>query len=141
MDGDTVRNLHVAIFRRFLQRASALRGAHPRPTLGAGIGGLALAMGLQKKGVPYTIYEAAPEYSTVALAQVHRCLIILGLASSDCRISAGIGFGPNGDLALDMLQEGFRAEYDKVCVGNEPGERQDIYYEGMLLKEGLGAHT
>lgn len=33
--------------------------------LGAGIGGLALAMGLEKKGVPYTIYEAAPEYSVV----------------------------------------------------------------------------
>ncbi|KAL2816934.1 hypothetical protein BJX63DRAFT_130938 [Aspergillus granulosus] len=98
MVGDTIRDLHVAI-------------------VGAGIGGLALAMGLQKKGVPYTIYEAAPEFSAVG---------------------AGIGFGPNGDLALDMLQEGFRAEYEKVCVGNMPGEPQDIYYEGMLLQPGLG---
>lgn len=40
-----------------------------------------------------------------------------------------------------MLQEGFRAEYDKVCVGNKPGLPQDIYYEGMLLKEGLGMQT
>ncbi|KAJ6134479.1 hypothetical protein N7523_000801, partial [Penicillium sp. IBT 18751x] len=98
MAGDSIRDLRVAI-------------------IGAGIGGLALAMGLQKKGVPYTIYEAAPEYSVQG---------------------AGIGFGPNGDLALDMLQEGFRAEYEKVCVGNMPGQPQDIYYEGMLLKEGLG---
>ena len=55
--------------------------------------------------------------------------------------SAGIGFGPNGDLALDMLQEGFRAQYEKVCVGNMPGEPQDIYYEGMLLQPGLGTQS
>lgn len=40
-----------------------------------------------------------------------------------------------------MIQEGFRAEYDKVCVGNMPGQPQDIYYEGMLLKEGLGTQS
>ena len=32
---------------------------------GAGIGGLALAMGLHKKGVPFTLYEEAKEYSAV----------------------------------------------------------------------------
>lgn len=61
--------------------------------------------------------------------------------SSDSRNSAGIGFGPNGDLALDMLQEGFRAEYEKVCVGNMPGAPQDIYFEGMLLEPGLGTQS
>ncbi|GKZ40508.1 hypothetical protein AbraIFM66951_000277 [Aspergillus brasiliensis] len=89
MIGDTIKDLHVGI-------------------VGAGIGGLALAMGLEKK-----------EFSAVG-------------------DSAGIGFGPNGDKALDMLQEGFRAEYEKVCVGNKTGEPQDIYYEGMLLQPGLG---
>lgn len=54
------------------------------------------------------------------------------------RDSAGIGFGPNGELALGMLQEGFRAQYEKVCVGNKPIEPQDIYYEGMLLQPGFG---
>jgi hypothetical protein len=44
---------------------STIHGADSRPTLGAGIGGLALAMGLEKRGVPYTIYEAAPEFSAV----------------------------------------------------------------------------
>lgn len=61
--------------------------------------------------------------------------------SFDRMDSAGIGFGPNGDLALDMLQEGFRAQYEKVCVGNMPGEPQDIYYEGMLLQPGLGTQS
>jgi 2-polyprenyl-6-methoxyphenol hydroxylase-like FAD-dependent oxidoreductase len=34
-------------------------------TPGAGIAGLALAMGLRKKGVSFTIYEEASEYSAV----------------------------------------------------------------------------
>jgi 2-polyprenyl-6-methoxyphenol hydroxylase-like FAD-dependent oxidoreductase len=33
--------------------------------LGAGVAGLALAMALVKKGVPFTIYEEAKEYSVV----------------------------------------------------------------------------
>lgn len=41
----------------------------PSPTdtspLGAGVAGLALAMGLARKGVPFTIYEEAKEYSVV----------------------------------------------------------------------------
>ncbi|PYI02687.1 FAD/NAD(P)-binding domain-containing protein [Aspergillus sclerotiicarbonarius CBS 121057] len=93
MAEDTVKDMHVAII------------------------GLALAMGLHKKGVPFTVYEAASEYSTVG---------------------AGIGFGPNGDLALNMIQEGFLPQYERVCVGHKPPAPQHIYYEGLLLEEGLG---
>lgn len=42
-----------------------LRVTHPRPTLGAGIAGLALAIALHKKGVSFTLYEEAKEYSVV----------------------------------------------------------------------------
>jgi monoamine oxidase len=34
-------------------------------TLGAGVAGLALAMGLHKKGISFTLYEEAKEYSVV----------------------------------------------------------------------------
>jgi hypothetical protein len=33
--------------------------------LGAGIGGLALAMGLHKKGIHFTLYEEAKQFSAV----------------------------------------------------------------------------
>jgi heterodisulfide reductase subunit A-like polyferredoxin len=34
-------------------------------TLGAGVAGLALAMGLHNKGISFTLYEEAKEYSVV----------------------------------------------------------------------------
>ncbi|KAI4643922.1 uncharacterized protein J4E79_011194 [Alternaria viburni] len=85
--------------------------------VGAGIGGLALAMALHKKCVPFTLYEDAKEFSAVG---------------------AGIGFAPNGMGAMDLIEPGFRALYEKICVGNKGADKQDIFFEGMLLSEGLG---
>jgi salicylate hydroxylase len=31
--------------------------------------------------------------------------------------------------------------YEKVCVGNKREDAQDVFFEGMLLKEGLGMHV
>jgi len=52
--------------------------------------------------------------------------------------SAGIGFAPNGMAALDQIEPRFRTEYEKVCVGNKPANAQDVFFEGMLLAEGVG---
>lgn len=52
--------------------------------------------------------------------------------------SAGIGFAPNGLRAMDLIEPGFRPKYEQICVGNKPAEAQDVFFEGMLLEEGLG---
>ncbi|KAK2480683.1 hypothetical protein H9L39_06322 [Fusarium oxysporum f. sp. albedinis] len=85
--------------------------------IGAGIGGLALAMALHKKGISFTLYEDAKEYSAVG---------------------AGIGFAPNGMRTMDLIEPGFRPLYEAICVGNKGEKAQDIFFEGMLLEEGLG---
>ncbi|TIA08038.1 monooxygenase, partial [Aureobasidium pullulans] len=84
---------------------------------GAGIGGLALAISLHKKGVSFTLYEGAKEYSVVG---------------------AGIGFAPNGMRTMDLIEPAFRPLYEKICVGNKGEQNRNIFFEGMLLEEGLG---
>ncbi|THY51462.1 monooxygenase [Aureobasidium pullulans] len=85
--------------------------------VGAGIGGLALAISLHKKGVSFTLYEGAKEYSVVG---------------------AGIGFAPNGMRTMDLIEPAFRPLYEKICVGNKGEQNRNIFFEGMLLEEGLG---
>ena len=41
-------------------------------------------------------------------------------------------------MALEMIHEGFLAKYELVCVGHKAGVARDVYYEGLLLEEGLG---
>ncbi|THY47328.1 monooxygenase [Aureobasidium pullulans] len=91
--------------------------AHSMASQGAGIGGLALAISLHKKGVPFTLYEGAKEYSVVG---------------------AGIGFAPNGMRTMDLIEPAFRPLYEKICVGNKGEQNRNIFFEGMLLEEGLG---
>ncbi|KPI40791.1 Salicylate hydroxylase [Cyphellophora attinorum] len=85
----------------------------------AGIAGLALALALHNKSIPFTLYESAAEFSVVG---------------------AGIGFGPNGLRAMDGIEKRFRARYDEVCVGNRGKGKEGVFFEGMLLEQGLGSH-
>jgi salicylate hydroxylase len=43
--------------------------------------------------------------------------------------------------SLDLIEPRFRARYEQVCVGNKSKDAEHVFFEGMLLKEGLGALT
>ncbi|KAL6703437.1 hypothetical protein ACN47E_009696 [Coniothyrium glycines] len=73
-------------------------------------------MALHNQGVPFTIYEEAKGYTAVG---------------------AGIGFAPNGMLAMDLIEPRFRHAYDRVCVGNKPSEAQNVFFRGLLLEKRL----
>jgi salicylate hydroxylase len=85
--------------------------------VGAGIGGLALAIGLRKQNVPVTIYEAASKFDAVG---------------------AGIGLGPNALKAMDLMDSQFARLYDEVKVGNTSPERVHEQIEILSASEGFG---
>ncbi|CAG8955407.1 hypothetical protein HYFRA_00010271 [Hymenoscyphus fraxineus] len=99
--------------------------AKPSPPLslaivGSGIGGLALAIGLLKVGVPCTVYEGAARFDA---------------------IGAGIGLGPNSMKAIELMDERFAQLYDEVKVGNKAPEKIHEQIEILGAEEGFGALT
>ncbi|KAH7132405.1 hypothetical protein B0J11DRAFT_226434 [Dendryphion nanum] len=85
--------------------------------VGAGIGGLALAIGLSHLNVPFTIYESAAAFSA---------------------IGAGLGLGPNALRAMDLIDTRFRERYMKIATGNLKPEKKHVMMEAMRLEKGLG---
>lgn len=39
---------------------------------------------------------------------------------------------------MDLIEPGFRPKYENICVGNKGVDAQHIFFEGMLLADGLG---
>ncbi|KAI1846692.1 hypothetical protein JX265_009005 [Neoarthrinium moseri] len=85
--------------------------------LGAGIGGLALAIGLIKRGIPVTVYEAADAFST---------------------IGAGIGLGPNSLTAIDLIDSRFREKYNDAKTANEKPEFEHSVFDALYAEHGFG---
>ncbi|KAF2998768.1 hypothetical protein E8E14_005623 [Neopestalotiopsis sp. 37M] len=85
--------------------------------IGAGIGGLALAGGLLRQGVPFTLYESAERFSAVG---------------------AGVGLGPNAIRAMEALQPGFTKLYQGISSGNVTPGKDHVMMDAMLVEEGLG---
>jgi salicylate hydroxylase len=42
---------------------------------------------------------------------------------------------------MDLVEPSFRGRYEKICVGNKPANAQHVFFEDLLLQEGLGMHT
>lgn len=102
------------------ENAKTMEASESGPTitiLGAGIGGLALAIGLIKRGVPVKIYEAADAFST---------------------LGAGIGFGPNTLNAINLIDPRFREQYNRAATENERPEFEHSMFDALYAEPGLG---
>lgn len=85
--------------------------------LGAGISGLALAIGLRKRGIEVTIFEAASEFSP---------------------LGAGIGLGPSSLVAIDLLDGQFRTLYESASTANQrPGFEHSVF-DALYAETGFG---
>ena len=85
--------------------------------IGAGIGGLALAISLSHLSIPFTIYESATAFSAVG---------------------AGIGLGPNALRAMDLIDSRFRSQYMDIATGNLKPEKRHVMMEAMKMDVSLG---
>lgn len=85
--------------------------------VGGGIGGVALAIGLAARNVPFHIYESAPSFG---------------------EIGAGVTFGPNTIRAMHGLSPAMLRAYSKHVTANEPPELADTFltYRRGWLPEG-----
>lgn len=42
---------------------------------------------------------------------------------------------------MDLIEERFRPKYETICVGNKPAHAHNVFFEGLLLQEGLGMYS
>jgi salicylate hydroxylase len=97
--GNENKHLHVAI-------------------VGGGIAGLALALGLNRANISYTLYEASPKFTTVG---------------------AGISLGPNALRAMDLLDPRLTEPYSQISSGHRVQGKEHVFFEFMLAEKGFGA--
>ena len=75
---------------------------------GGGIGGLTLAIGLDRQGVDYHIYEAAPAFA---------------------EIGAGVSFGPNTVRTMGLISPRIKEGYDRKATQNRDAANQETWFD------------
>lgn len=84
--------------------------------IGAGIGGLTLAIGCLRQNVSFVLYEAATKYS------------IMG---------AGVGIGPNAVRAMYMIDPKLRDMYYETSSGNLTPGKEHVAMEALYAGQGF----
>ena len=85
--------------------------------VGGGIGGLCLAVGLQKHNVDFHIYEAAKQFS---------------------EIGAGVGFAPNSQRAMNLIDPRITAGFSKHATYNYHEAQKGSYFQFRMGMDGRG---
>ena len=85
--------------------------------VGGGIGGLALAIGLRRRGITAHIYEAAPAFA---------------------EIGAGVAFGPNSVRSMALIDPGIRAAFHRLATKNGSKEDEETW---ITFRCGVGDPT
>ncbi|KAK2603481.1 hypothetical protein QQS21_004341 [Conoideocrella luteorostrata] len=86
--------------------------------IGGGIAGLALGIGLDRRNVSYTIYEASTELSFAG---------------------AGIALGPNTTRAMALLDPALREAYDSISTKNQSLGKEHHFADFLLAEPRFGA--
>ncbi|KAL8797087.1 MAG: hypothetical protein Q9182_007257 [Xanthomendoza sp. 2 TL-2023] len=74
--------------------------------VGGGIGGIALAIGLLRRGIHFQVYEAARAHAEVG---------------------AGVAFGPNSIQAMELIDPAMKAIFDRLATKNEAPEEKETW--------------
>lgn len=75
---------------------------------GGGIAGLALAIGLLRRNVPFHVYESAHAFS---------------------EIGAGVAFGPNSQRAMSLIDPKIKEGYGKRATSNGYEEKKAVWFD------------
>lgn len=74
--------------------------------IGGGIAGLTLAIALHQRGVPFRIYEQAPQYG---------------------EIGAGVSFSPNAVEAMKLCHTGIYEAFERICTRNSWESKRKVW--------------